>query len=281
MCKGYIKIPRRIYEERLWNIKRVYSELDAFCDIYASAYTREYKYPDGTKIKRNQFPCSLRSLADKWIWNQMKVKRFLQALERKGYIAILSDKSKTVITILDFGTDDTSVTQGVTPPVTPLLHQNPSKQGTSEVVSVTQPVTPPVTQGVTYIKNKEYNNNISSSKKEDATEARKVFDFYNQSVVNTKLPKCIKLTEKRKKSIEARIKDFGIEKVYEAITKVTTSNFCNGGGNRGWKADIDFIINPNSFVKILEGKYDGIPAQEMPIGFNLNNEPDKYKEEGW
>ena len=253
MCKGYIKIPRRIYEERQWNTKRVYSELDAFYDIYASANIRDRTEADGTKLKRNQLSLSLRTMADKWIWSYSKVRRFLISLESKGYITILFDKDKTIITIIDFGSETQPETQGETQPETHIYN------------------------------NKEYNNNIniSSSKKEDATEARKVFDFYNQSVVNTKLPKCIKLTEKRKKSIEARIKDFGIEKVYEAITKVTTSNFCNGGGNRGWKADIDFIINPNSFVKILEGKYDGIPAQELPIGFNLNNEPDKYKEEGW
>jgi len=280
MCKGFIKIPRRIYEERQWNTKRVYSELDAFYDIYASANIRDRTEADGTKLKRNQLSLSLRAMADKWIWSYSKVRRFLISLESKGYITILFDKDKTIITIIDFGSETQPETQGETP----LKHLNHNKQRGFEGVSETQPETQGETQPETHIyNNKEYKkeNNISSSKKEDATEARKVFDFYNQSVVNTKLPKCIKLTEKRKKSIEARIKDFGIEKVYEAITKVTTSNFCNGGGNRGWKADIDFIINPNSFVKILEGKYDGIPAQELPIGFNLNNEPDKYKDKGW
>ena len=116
MCKGFIKIPRRIYEEKQWNVKRVYSELDAFYDIYASANARDRTEPDGTKIRRNQLVISYRSLADKWLWNQMKVKRFIQALERKGFVKVESDRFKTILTIIDFGAEES---KGVTQPVTP------------------------------------------------------------------------------------------------------------------------------------------------------------------
>ena len=252
MCKGFIKIPRRIYEERLWNVKRVYSELDAFCDIYASAYTREHKCPDGTKIKRNQFPCSLRSLADKWIWNQMKVKRFLQTLERKGYIAINSDRSKTILTILDFGTDDASVTQGVTPPVTPLLHQDTTEQGTSDVVSVTPPVTPPVTPGVTYIKNKEEYNIPPIS----PIGGKRVFS---------------------KPTIE-ELQSYISEKGYHFDAQA----FWNFYESKGWMVGKNHMKNWKAACATWEGKRKQTGTQ-MPIGFHLtNNQTNKYDNEtGW
>ena len=255
MCKGFIKIPRRVYEEKLWNVKRVYSELDAFCDIYASAYTRDRTEPDGTKIKRNQFPCSLRSLADKWIWNQMKVKRFIQSLERKGYITIQADRYKTIITILDFGADDTSVTQGVTPTVTPLLQQNPSKQSTSKVVSVTPPVTPPVTLSVTPIYNKE-------DKKED-----NIPPLYS--------PQGEKKARFSKPTIE-ELQSYIDEKGYHFSAQA----FWNFYESKGWMVGKNHMKNWKAACNTWENKRKQTTTQ-LPIGFNLNNAPDKYKEEGW
>lgn len=129
------------------------------------------------------------------------------------------------------------------------------------------------------IKEENKEKNISSEVDDDVRVYKDVVAFYNKAVEGTGMPRCLKATEKRKRSIEARVRELGIEKVYEAITKASASSFCRGGGPRGWKADIDFIINPNSIIKILEGKYDN--TSSLPIGFDLNNNSDKYNEEGW
>ena len=42
----------------------------------------------------------------------------------------------------------------------------------------------------------------------------------------------------------------------EAFTKAQNSSFLTGNNDRGFKADIDFLINANSLTKTLEGKYD-------------------------
>lgn len=106
-------------------------------------------------------------------------------------------------------------------------------------------------------------NNIESkdslsvgSDSEDKISYKEVVDFYNKSVKGRNIPQCVKLTEKRKQAIKARITEFGIEKVYEAITKAANSSFCNGANNRNWKADFDFIFNSNKMANILEGRYD-------------------------
>ena len=105
MCKGFIRIPRRLFETGWWNKRRVWSESDAVIDLYQQANARDRTEPDGTKVLRNQFITTNRTLADKWYWPPMKVNRFLKKLEDDGWIRVEARKTKTFITIIDFGTD--------------------------------------------------------------------------------------------------------------------------------------------------------------------------------
>jgi hypothetical protein len=42
----------------------------------------------------------------------------------------------------------------------------------------------------------------------------------------------------------------------DALNRVAKSSFCRGQNERGWKADIDWFLKPDTLTKILEGKYD-------------------------
>ena len=121
MCKGFVRIPRRLFEDKQWNTKRVYSELDAVTDIYTSACIQDRIEADGTVIRRNQLAMSVRSLAERWMWTKSKVERFLAALVKKGYIKIEASRSMTIVTIIDFGVDedDAPKMQSETPTETP------------------------------------------------------------------------------------------------------------------------------------------------------------------
>ena len=111
--------------------------------------------------------------------------------------------------------------------------------------------------------NDKLNNNIESKDSlsvdtgsEDKINYMEIVTFYNNSVRNRNITQCIKLTEKRKQAIKARVIEFGRERVFEAITKAAESSFCNGANDRNWKADFDFVFNSNKMANILEGKYD-------------------------
>lgn len=66
-----------------------------------------------------------------------------------------------------------------------------------------------------------------------------------------------KLTDKRLKALKQRLKDpFWAEHWREAIVKATESDFCNGLGDKGWKADFEWFVRPDSVVKLVEGKYE-------------------------
>lgn len=81
-------------------------------------------------------------------------------------------------------------------------------------------------------------------------------DYYNKLFIG-KIPVVVKLTEKRKSSVRARATEHGKEAIMQVFQKVLHSPFLLGDNDRGWKCDFDWIFNPNNFVKILEGNYDG------------------------
>lgn len=84
--------------------------------------------------------------------------------------------------------------------------------------------------------------------------ASKIIDQYNQICKNLQPVKI--LTEKRRKAINARIREHGAEKITLVLENASKSKFLAGQNNRGWTADLDWLLKPENFVKTLEGKYD-------------------------
>lgn len=65
-----------------------------------------------------------------------------------------------------------------------------------------------------------------------------------------------RMTDKRKSHIKQRLQEFSLEEIFKVIEIASKSDFLNGHNNKNWKANFDWIINPNNFVKILEGNYN-------------------------
>lgn len=84
-------------------------------------------------------------------------------------------------------------------------------------------------------------------------------DFFN-SLEN--LPNIIKLTDKRKRHLKARLDDYSNDELKDLWTKANNNNFLTGNNSKGWKADFDWLINLNNLVKISEGKYDSSNIQK-------------------
>lgn len=109
----------------------------------------------------------------------------------------------------------------------------------------------------------------------DRVNYAEIVKFYNDSAKGRNITQCLKLTEKRRAAIRARVKEYGASKVYKAITKVAQSSFCNGRNDRNWKADIDFVFNANKMARILEGKYDdrnSLNNEKSRINCNSNEQ---------
>ena len=92
---------------------------------------------------------------------------------------------------------------------------------------------------------------------------------------NSVIPKIVGISEKRKQSVRARVREHSKRAVFEVITKAGASDFLNGRNKNGWVADFDWIFRPNNFPKVLEGNYDNRPNTQI----NGNNRTSTYQEQ--
>lgn len=71
----------------------------------------------------------------------------------------------------------------------------------------------------------------------------------------------------RLKLLNARIKDYGIDGVLQAINNIKESSFLKGQNNKNWTITFDWLIKPSNFIKVLEGNYtdkeDGTNARNI------------------
>ena len=92
-----------------------------------------------------------------------------------------------------------------------------------------------------------------------------------ESIVNLyhtlcpKLPTIKALNDRRKKTI----KSWGnMDEITEVFTKAGKSDFLNGVNDRGWTANIDWLIKPENRIKVLEGRYENRKGKNNVTTFN-------------
>ena len=82
--RGYVKVPRSVFESEEWAEKRRFSRFEAMMSLYEQA-----AYTDGRLIhvrgvdvllRRGQTVVSIRSLAALWGWSKSSVDRFLKKM---------------------------------------------------------------------------------------------------------------------------------------------------------------------------------------------------------
>lgn len=108
-----------------------------------------------------------------------------------------------------------------------------------------------------------------------AKEVRQAFEAFQTVAERLGLPKARALNEDRKKHIRARLKECGGLKVWvEALGKIKDSPFLTGKTPHGFLAHLDFICQPSSFNKLLEGTYSDhskpLPKPVDPNDRNVN-----------
>ena len=94
-----------------------------------------------------------------------------------------------------------------------------------------------------------------------------ILELYNGLCETHGLRSIKSINGKRKIQTAARFKEYGLGGFVDLFDKVSASGFLCGGGDRGWKADYDWLIAPTNMQKVLEGKYDdnqnNVPLQQQ------------------
>jgi hypothetical protein len=83
-----------------------------------------------------------------------------------------------------------------------------------------------------------------------------ILEAWEVRMVPQGFPAVRKMTGQRKRQLQARLRDSTFDEWQQAMGALERSAFCRGENDRGWRADFDFLLQPKSFTKLLEGAYD-------------------------
>lgn len=87
-----------------------------------------------------------------------------------------------------------------------------------------------------------------------AMSPRRLMEIWNEH--RGSLPECKSISPDRMRHAKARCADQPDEAMWITTVKAIASDpFCRGQNDRGWRADFDYLLRPNTWVKAAEGRY--------------------------
>ena len=96
--------------------------------------------------------------------------------------------------------------------------------------------------------------------------AETVIEAWNEMAEANGLPKAMTVTKGRAKAFASRFKDaFWVQLWREAIDEIPKDPFRRGHNDRGWKADIDYFLQPDRVAKLIEQRQTKPAAAQAQI----------------
>lgn len=255
--QGWVKIHRDLLDNELWSDKP-FTKGQAWVDLLLLANYKDKNVLIGSHtemVERGSFITSELKLMERWGWGRKKVKLFLNFLESQKMIERNANNKRTAITIVNYGFyQDCDLEK----------EQQKNIKGTAKE----QRRDSKGTQTRKKERMKEYIDTDVSIKQHSI---QSIIDAWNQlEPYGIKMIYRINPGSKRCTSLIALLEQFGEEKVIQAVDKVKQSDFLQGKTDARFSLNFDWFINPNNFVKVLEGKYDE-RHDKKPATKNNNN----------
>ena len=114
---------------------------------------------------------------------------------------------------------------------------------------------------------------LLTSSKDDAPNKRSesadadllwAIDIFNCMAKEARIPTVQRLTDKRRRALRQRLAECGgLEGWKAACERVRSSRFLTGDNDRGWRANIDFLLRQSSFTSLMEGAYQSGGANAL------------------
>lgn len=181
---------------------------------------------------------SIQRIADKCCLTTRAVQKALRAMEEMGLLRHEDGvhKSRTYWISL------------------PLNHVHPRTTFTPPLNDV-HPTPEPRSPNTSYTHQLTTTSNKSSDDDQPVTE-EEIIECWNDLAARTGLPKIKVMNDKRRNMLRKRIKECpDVETWSTAFRNIERSSFLRGDNERGWQADFDFLVQPTSFMRIIEGSY--------------------------
>lgn len=256
MRKDFSMLSKELMESEDYFSER-FTRMQAYIDLCLLAEWKERKFLKRgilVELKPGQLAKSEDELAIRWKWSRNTVRKYLNEQQKVGNIEQQKSRLITVITV-KFGL---------------MIAQQNEQQKTVKSEQQNEQLTIDNNIDIIEESNNKIEANASSSSGNDAAKKDEFdydsfFTFFNKTLSenDSRIPKVRKLDVRRKNMIHARIKDYGVDAIYEATTKAASNRFLNGGGSKGWTANFDWIFGPDNFRKVIEGNYDDETRQQQ------------------
>ncbi len=240
--QGWIKVHRSMSDHFLWN-SEPFSKGQAWLDLLLHAnFTDNEILIKGqvVKLARGQQARSEVTLAKHWKWSRNKVRRFLELLKKEGMIVSETTHLTSIISVCNYDS----------------FQSGDTADGTSIETSVGTS-SEQVTKHSKECKERKEGKEYITPTKADSIPYEKIAQLYNE--VCTNLPKVLnpeKLNDKRKRAIKKfwnHSEEFQnseyLAKYFEAANR---HDFWIGNNDRGWRADIEFLMRIEQHDKLRE-----------------------------
>jgi hypothetical protein len=130
-------------------------------------------------------------------------------------------------------------------PEQPVREQQPDPDGSNNLTDGS---------AIKDIEKRNKKKRVKPSLSSDKNSGEILFQIWNEH--RGTLPKANALTANRKRHCRARIADNPDPDYWVRVVKtMATSSFLTGQNDRGWTADFDFLLKPDTHAKVSEGKY--------------------------
>lgn len=223
---NYIKIDRKMLD---WEWYKNINTKVLFLHMLLKAYWKETRI-EGKLIERGSFVSSIKSLSFETSLTENEVRTAILHLKTTGEITSEGTNKNTVFTIKNYG-----------------LYQTVNEQNHNQTTNEPQPINEPLTT------NEEYKE-LEEGKEKNDRNYLSIITLYNS--VCRSYPRIVKLSDKRKKAISARMNQGYNEDDFKRLFELAeSSDFLKGGNDRNWSADFDWLITDKNMPRVLEGKY--------------------------
>lgn len=106
------------------------------------------------------------------------------------------------------------------------------------------------------LKNHQEPSEVKSAASADRLTPAEILEGWNELAQQCGLPKAGKLTGGRLRQAQARLREYPeLESWKRAFRHIHDTPFLRGENERGWRADLDFLLQAKSFTKLTEGSY--------------------------
>lgn len=243
MKGDYIKINRSLLE---WGWYKDKNTSRLFIHMLLKANWKDGFFL-GIEIKRGSFVSSLAKLSEETNLSVREIRTAIKHLELTGEVTSKKYNKFSVFTVNNYCSYQSSDTQS-DKQVTSNRQASDNNRRREE-------------------RKKEYIDTNVSIKQHSI---QSIIDAWNQlEPYGIKMIYRINPGSKRCTSLIALLEQFGEEKVIQAVDKVKQSDFLQGKTDTRFSLNFDWFINPNNFVKVLEGKYD--ERHDKKLTKNNNN----------